>query len=74
MVPERARQLRELSVADLEAARAAGEKLNMKVVGLLRIAPDVTPELALAALGSVTVLGALQASAEVKAALADRIE
>jgi len=66
--------LRDLSVADLEAARAAGEKLSMKVVGLLRIAPDVTPELALAALGSVTVLGALQASPEVKAALADRIE
>ncbi|HUF80703.1 MAG TPA: CopG family transcriptional regulator, partial [Burkholderiales bacterium] len=66
--------LRDLSVADLEAARAAGEKLNMKVVGLLRIAPDVTPELALAALGSVTVLGALQASPQVKAALADRIE
>lgn len=66
--------LRDLSVADLEAARAAGEKLNMKVVGLLRIAPDVTPELALAALGSITVLGALQASPEVKAALADRIE
>jgi Arc/MetJ-type ribon-helix-helix transcriptional regulator len=66
--------LRDLSVADLEAARAAGQRLNMKVVGLLRIAPDVTPELALAALGSVTVLGALQASPEVKAALADRIE
>lgn len=66
--------LRDLSVAELEAARAAGEMLNMKVVGLLRIAPDVTPELALAALGSVTVLGALQASPQVKAALADRIE
>ena len=36
------------SRADLEAVRAAGEKLHIKVVGLARIAPDVTPELALA--------------------------
>jgi hypothetical protein len=60
-------------VADLEAARAAGEKLHVKVVGLARIAPDVTAELARAAIASITVLGVLQATAEVKAALADRI-
>jgi Arc/MetJ-type ribon-helix-helix transcriptional regulator len=65
--------LREYSVGDLEAARAAGERLHVKVVGLVRIAPDVTPELALDTIGSLTVLGALQASAEVKAALAARI-
>jgi Arc/MetJ-type ribon-helix-helix transcriptional regulator len=65
--------LRELGVADLEAARAAGEKLHVKVLGLLRIAPEVTPELALEAIGSLTVVGALQASAAVKAALGDRI-
>ena len=65
--------LRDFTVADLEAARAAGEKLHVKVVGLARIAPDVTAELARAAIASITVLGALQASAEVKAALADRI-
>lgn len=61
-------------VADLEALKAAGEKLHVKVVGLARIAPDVSPELARATIGSITVLGALQASAEVKAALADRIK
>jgi Arc/MetJ-type ribon-helix-helix transcriptional regulator len=66
--------LRDIGVADLEAARAAGEKLHLKVVGLLRIAPDVTPHLARATIGSVTVLGALQASPELKAALADRIK
>jgi Arc/MetJ-type ribon-helix-helix transcriptional regulator len=66
--------LREIGVADLEAARAAGEKLHLKVVGLLRIMPGVRPELARATIGSITVLGALQASAELKAALADRIE
>ena len=66
--------LRDYSRADLEAAKAAGEKLHISVVGLARIAGDVTPELALAAIGSITVLGALQASAEVKTALAGRIK
>jgi Arc/MetJ-type ribon-helix-helix transcriptional regulator len=65
--------LRDYSRADLEAVRAVGEKLHIKVVGLARIGPDVTPELALATIDSITVLGALQASAEIKAALADRI-
>ena len=65
--------LRDFTVADLEAARAAGEKLHVRVVGLARIAPDVSADLARAAIASITVLGALQASAQVKAALADRI-
>ena len=65
--------LREYTAADLEAVRHAGETLHVKVVGLARIAPDVTPELARATIASLTVLGALQASAEVKRALADRI-
>jgi Arc/MetJ-type ribon-helix-helix transcriptional regulator len=65
--------LRDFSVADLEAARAAGETLHVKVVGLARIAPDVSADLARATIASITVLGALQASADVKAALADRI-
>lgn len=65
--------LRDYSRADLEAVKAAGEKLHIKVVGLARIASDVTPELALATIESITVLGALQASAELKSALAERI-
>ncbi len=65
--------LRDIRRDDLEAAREAGEILHVRVVGLARIAPDVTPELACAAIGSITVLGALQASPDVKAALADRI-
>ena len=60
------------SRVDLEAARARGEMLHINVLGLASIAPDVTADLARAAIGSVTVLGALHASAEVKAALADR--
>lgn len=59
--------------ADLEALRSQGETLAVRVVGLASIAPDVTPELARATIASLTVLGALQASAPVKAALADRI-
>jgi Arc/MetJ-type ribon-helix-helix transcriptional regulator len=60
------------SRSDLEAARQRGEMLHINVLGLARIGHDVTPELARAAIGSVTVLGALHATAEVKAALADR--
>ena len=66
--------LRDYSVGDLEALLEAGEILHVKVVGLARIDLDVTPELALATIGSITVLGALQASAEIKKALADRIK
>ncbi|HUE96652.1 MAG TPA: hypothetical protein VMN39_08330 [Longimicrobiaceae bacterium] len=65
--------LRDFTRADLEAVRDAGERLHVKVVGLVRIAADVTPDLALATIGSLTVLGALQASPEVKAALAERM-
>ncbi|WP_116130837.1 CopG family transcriptional regulator [Tropicimonas sp. IMCC34043] len=65
--------LRDYDKATLEALREAGEILHVKVVGLARIASDVTPELARATIGSITVLGALQASTEIKKALADRI-
>src|SRR6266853_892035 len=65
--------LRDFNRADLEAVRAAGQMLHIRVLGLARIANDVTPELARATLGSIAVLGALHASSAVKAALADRI-
>lgn len=65
--------LRDYSRAELESLKAAGERIHIKVVGLARIAPDVTPELALATIESITVLGALQASTELKSALAERI-
>jgi Arc/MetJ-type ribon-helix-helix transcriptional regulator len=64
--------LRHFSRADLEAVRAAGQRLDIRVLGLASIAADVTPELAQATIASISVLGALQASAAVKAALADR--
>lgn len=58
---------------ELESLRRAGRTLDVRVLGLAVIAPDVTPELARATIASITVLGALQASAAVKAALADRM-
>src|SRR6266705_2625149 len=58
---------------DLEAVRAAGEKLQINVLGLASIAEDVSPELALATIDSIEVLGAFRASAAVKAVLAGRI-
>lgn len=64
--------LQRFTKADLEAARKAGEKLEIKVLGLAVIANDVPPELARAVIASVSVLGTLQATPAVKAALADR--
>jgi Arc/MetJ-type ribon-helix-helix transcriptional regulator len=60
------------TLQDLEAARDAGTPLHIQVLGLASIASDVTPELARAAIASVQVLGAFQASPAVKAALVDR--
>lgn len=65
--------LQHFSRADLEAVRAAGQTLQIQVLGLATIASDVTPELALATISDVSVLGALHASPAVKAALAGRI-
>lgn len=65
--------LQHINRADLETVVAAGQRLQVQVVGLARIADDVTPELARAAIESVSVLGAFQASPAVRQALADRI-
>ena len=65
--------LQHYSAADLQAVKAAGEMLQIRVLGLASIADDVTPRLALATIESLTVLGSLHASPAVKAALRDRI-
>lgn len=65
--------LRHFSRLDLERIRAVGETLHVQVLGLAVIASDVSPDLARATIASIKVLGALQASPEVKAALSDRI-
>ena len=65
--------LQHYSRRDLEAVQAAGQTLQIQVLGLASIAEDVSPELARATIDSVVVLGALHASPAVKAALVDRI-
>ncbi len=65
--------LQHYSREDLEALQAAGQRLQIQVLGLASIANDVSVELALATIESIFVLGALHASAVVKAALAGRI-
>ena len=63
----------ELTRADLEGVKKSAKRLRIQVLGLARIAPDVSVALALATIESVSVLGAFHASPAVKAALADRI-
>lgn len=65
--------LQHYSRANLEAVLAAGQMLQIRVLGLASIAADVSVELALATIESILVLGALNAAPDVKAALADRM-
>ncbi len=65
--------LHRFSLAELTALSEAGQTLDIRVLGLAVIDPDVTPDLARATITSLSVLGALQASPAVKAALADRM-
>src|SRR6476469_6084135 len=63
--------LRHYGRRELEQAREAGEQLHIPVLGLVVIGADVTPELASQTIASIDVLGALQASLDVKVALGD---
>jgi Arc/MetJ-type ribon-helix-helix transcriptional regulator len=65
--------LRQISSAELLAAQAAGEMLDIRVLGLAVITPDVSAELARSTIAALHVLGALHASDAVKSALAERI-
>ncbi len=65
--------LRHYPRSELEALREAGTMLDIRVLGLAVIASDVPPELARATIASIEVLGSLQASPAVKAALGDRL-
>ena len=57
---------------ELEELARDGRTVEIRVLGLATIAPDVSPELALATISAVEVLGAFRASPAVKAALAPR--
>ena len=65
--------LRHYRKADLEAARTAGERLRIQVLGLVSMADDIPVELALQTIKSIKVLGAFHARPELKAALGDRL-
>lgn len=65
--------IQHFAAPELRAIKASGKKLHIRVLGLATIGADVSPALALATIESITVLGALHASAAIKAALADRI-
>ena len=65
--------IQQVTRADLERLRAAGETLRIRVLGLAVIADDVTPELAVQTIAEIEVLGAFRASPAVKAALSSRI-
>ncbi len=62
-----------VSRRQLETLRDAGRQMELRVLGLAVVADDVSPELALATIASVEVLGAFRASRAVKAALAPRM-
>ena len=65
--------MRHLTRAELEQARDRSEMLHLVVLGLLSVESTVDAELARSTIGSVSVLGAFHASADVKSALSDRI-
>jgi Arc/MetJ-type ribon-helix-helix transcriptional regulator len=56
----------------LEHLQDSGQMVELRVLGLATIADDVSPELAVATIARVEVLGAFRASRAVKAALASR--
>ena len=64
---------RSYSRRELEDLRTAGRTIEIRVLGLATLADDVSPDLALATIASVEVLGAFRAPPAVKAALASRI-
>jgi len=62
------------SASELEERRAKNEKLIMKVVGMVLLADDISPELALATIESIEVKGVMKVSEAVRQALGDRIK
>lgn len=57
---------------DLERFRSKGQRIRLRVVGVGRLAGDVTPELALDVIEDISVMGAFRAPKPVLAALKQR--
>ena len=58
---------------DLEEKRDQNEMINVKVIGMLILTDDITPDLALETIKSLTVRGVFKAPDDVKQALEDRL-
>lgn len=58
---------------DLEEKKKLNEKINVKVIGLFLLTDDVTPQLAMDTIQSVTIRGVFKAPDDVKEALSDRL-
>ena len=63
---------RHVTRQELEELQRTGRTTQLRVLGLASIADDVSPDLALATITSVEVLGAFRAPLPVKTALAPR--
>lgn len=66
--------LHDFTREQLEKVRASGEMLHVRVLGLARFGSDISADLVRDTIASLTVLGSVQASAEIRAVLADRTE
>ncbi|MBW6475428.1 MAG: hypothetical protein K0B14_20040 [Anaerolineaceae bacterium] len=58
---------------ELEQKRDENEMINVKVIGMFILTDDITPQLALDTIQSVTVRGVFKAPEDVKEALSDRL-
>jgi len=61
------------SRTDLEEWKNRGEKMSIRIIGMLSLASDIPPQLARDTIQTITVRGTFRASDEVRQALADRI-
>ena len=59
---------------DLEKRKVKGEKMNIHVIGMLHLADNISPELAIEVIDSIRVRGVFNATQAVKDALVDRIQ
>ena len=62
------------SRSDIERFKAKGQKVNIKMIGMLSLASDIPADLARDVIESIKVLGIFIVSDEVKAALSDRMK
>jgi Arc/MetJ-type ribon-helix-helix transcriptional regulator len=62
------------NTADFEKLKEKGEKVKIKLMGMLHLDQDIPADLAVQVVESIKVLGIFSASESVKTALADRIK